>query len=101
MTFNATQVDSIDVLLSQKPFWRCFSSPKSLLILQLFSMQFVADVHVEQTSLAALQGKGNGKGGELINFEEILDTVKERIEVSEARGVTSGGLGPLFVPMRR
>ena len=51
-------------------------------------MQFVADVHVEQTSLTPLLGEGNKSGGSLINFEEILDTVKERVEVSEA--ITGG-----------
>lgn len=74
-----SKVESIDVLLSQKPFWRCFSSPHSLLQLQLLSMQFVADVHNEQTE-EVTGGGTEGGGGALINFEEILDIVKERIE---------------------
>ena len=40
-------VESMDALLSQKPFWRMFGDPNSLLVLQEISMEILCNVVVE------------------------------------------------------
>ena len=40
-------VDRMDALLSQKPFWRMFADPNSLLVLQELSMEVLCNVVVE------------------------------------------------------
>jgi len=40
-------VDRMDALLSQKPFWRMFETPDSLLVLQELSMEVLCNVVVE------------------------------------------------------
>jgi len=43
----AKSVDRMDALLSQKPFWRMFADPSSILALQELSLDMLADVVVE------------------------------------------------------
>lgn len=43
----AKSVDRMDALLSQKPFWRMFADPNSILALQELSLDMLADVVVE------------------------------------------------------
>lgn len=43
----AKSIDRMDALLSQKPFWRMFADPNSILALQELSMDMLADVVVE------------------------------------------------------
>lgn len=43
----AKSVDRMDALLSQKPFWRMFADPSSILVLQEVSLDMLADVVVE------------------------------------------------------
>jgi ELMO/CED-12 family len=43
----AKSVDRMDALLSQKPFWRMFADPNSILALQEVSLDMLADVVVE------------------------------------------------------
>jgi hypothetical protein len=43
----AKSVDRMDALLSQKPFWRMFADPNSILVLQELSLDMLADVVVE------------------------------------------------------
>jgi hypothetical protein len=40
-------VESMDALLSQRPFWRMFADPNSLLVLQELSMEVLCNVVVE------------------------------------------------------
>lgn len=43
----AKSIDRMDALLSQKPFWRMFADPNSILALQELSLDMMADVVVE------------------------------------------------------
>ena len=43
----AKKIDRMDALLSQKPFWRMFADPYSILALQEVSLDMLADVVVE------------------------------------------------------
>lgn len=43
----AKSVDRMDALLSQKPFWRMFADPNSILALQELALDMLADVVVE------------------------------------------------------
>mmetsp|Transcript_14866 Transcript_14866/g.21955 ORF Transcript_14866/g.21955 Transcript_14866/m.21955 type:complete len:326 (+) Transcript_14866:1-978(+) len=67
-------VDKIDALLSSKPFWRMFSDPNALLVLQELAMDMLCDVVVEL-----------GKEKKLEHLEEIKHNSKN---AEEYRGVT-------------
>ncbi|CAB9508473.1 expressed unknown protein [Seminavis robusta] len=52
----AKSVDRMDALLSQKPFWRCFADPSSILVLQELSLDMLADVVVELSEERRIPG---------------------------------------------
>jgi hypothetical protein len=65
-------VDKMDALLSQKPFWRMFSDPNSLLVLQELSMDMLCDVVVElgrERKIAKEEGEECSKPVTMINTE--------------------------------
>jgi hypothetical protein len=57
-------VESMDALLSQKPFWKMFADPNSLLVLQELSMEVLCNVVVElgrERKMPKVKGeKGDG-----------------------------------------
>ena len=84
-------VDRIDALLSQKPFWKMFGDPNSLLVCQELAMDMLADVVVElvrERNLPrgdndmdlkqSLHGEDQGKVT-VFDFAEILDTTERRV----------------------
>ena len=66
-------VDRMDALLSQKPFWRMFADPYSLLVCQEVSMNVTADVVDE-----LMQERGKVT---VFDFAEILKIVEQRVEL--------------------
>ena len=63
-------VDRIDALLSQKPFWRMFGDPTSILALQELSLETLADVVVEMGRDRKIPGGNHEKGGNLHGEKE-------------------------------
>lgn len=66
----AKNIDRMDALLSQKPFWRMFADPNAILALQELSLDMLADVVVELTeerkipfhdTTSGLHGDDSGK----------------------------------------
>ena len=58
-------VDRMDALMSQKPFWRMFSDPNSLLVLQEVCMDLLCDVVVElgrERRIPKVDSNSNTKG---------------------------------------
>ena len=83
-------VDRMDALLSQKPFWKTFQNPDSLLVLQELSMEILCNVVVEMKRERKLpkeenrKGKGfDGKVGQagvtVFDFAEILYKTEKRV----------------------
>mmetsp|Transcript_17212 Transcript_17212/g.38082 ORF Transcript_17212/g.38082 Transcript_17212/m.38082 type:complete len:746 (-) Transcript_17212:3144-5381(-) len=100
-------VDRIDALLSQKPFWRMFGDPNSLLVCQELSMDMLADVVVEMVRERRMPGGGGGGAGDgslhgesegkvtVFDFAEILDRTEKRVRDDLL------GAGPKSVPELR
>ena len=89
-------VDRMDALLSQKPFWKMFENPDSLLVLQELSMEILCNVVVEMGRERKLpkdekdddSGGGGGGGGfngqagqavTVFDFAEILARTEKRV----------------------
>jgi len=65
-------VDKMDALLSQKPFWRMFSDPNSLLVLQELAMDMLCDVVVElgrERKIAKEEGEESSRHMTIENME--------------------------------
>ena len=85
-------VDRIDALLSQKPFWKMFGDPNSLLVCQELAMDMLADVVVEMVrernmprgknelddKRQSLHGEDEGKVT-VFDFAEILEITEKRV----------------------
>ena len=84
-------VDRIDALLSQKPFWKMFGDPNSLLVCQELAMDMLADVVVEMVrertmprgkndldGKQSLHGENEGKVT-VFDFAEILEITEKRV----------------------
>ena len=84
-------VDRIDALLSQKPFWKMFGDPNSLLVCQELAMDMLADVVVEMVrerkmprgkndldGKQSLHGENEGKVT-VFDFAEILEISEKRV----------------------
>jgi len=83
-------VDRMDALLSQKPFWKTFQNPDSLLVLQELSMEILCDVVVEMKRERKLpkeenhkgegfDGQGAQAGVTVFDFAEILYKTEKRV----------------------
>jgi len=87
-------VDKMDALLSQRPFWRMFGDPDSLLVLQELSMEVLCNVVVEMKRERRMPkakdvGKNSvesGFGGQndtdevtVFDFAEILAKTEKRV----------------------
>jgi len=92
-------VERMDVLMSQKPFWKMFENPDSLLVLQEISMEILCNVVVElgrernlpnsETNASMTpksKEKGSTFGGQedaekvtVFDFAEILSKTEKRV----------------------
>ncbi len=85
-------VDRMDALLSQKPFWRMFADPNSLLVLQELSMEVLCNVVVEmgrerkmpkvkseQKDTLSFQGQDDTDKVTVFDFAEILAKTEKRV----------------------
>lgn len=101
-------VDRMDVLMSQKPFWKMFEDPNSLLVMQELCMEMLCNVVVElgrERKLPKGDKKDNGFTGQdsqevtVFDFAEILERTEKRVHddllgggprsVDELRGIFS------------
>jgi hypothetical protein len=82
----------MDALLSQKPFWKMFENPDSLLVLQEICMEILCNVVVEmgrERKLPKEDNKDKNKGGRftgngdgavtVFDFAEILSRTEKRV----------------------
>lgn len=86
-------VDKMDVLVSQKPFWKMFENPDSLLVLQELSMEILCNVVVELKRERKLEnteeknvdekiisvGQISPKEVTVFDFSEILKRTEKRV----------------------
>lgn len=84
-------VDRIDALLSQKPFWKMFGDPNSLLVCQELAMDMLADVVVEMARERKMpRGRNDLDGNQswhgenegkvtVFDFAEILEITEKRV----------------------
>lgn len=82
-------VDRMDVLMSQKPFWRMFADPNSLLVMQELCMDMLCNVVVElgrERKLPKVDKRENGFQGQeesqkvtVFDFAEILEKTEKRV----------------------
>jgi len=84
-------VDRMDALLSQKPFWRMFADPNSLLVLQELSMEVLCNVVVEmgrerrmpkvkeENANESFSGQHGTDKVTVFDFAEILATTEKRV----------------------
>lgn len=91
----AKSVDRMDALLSQKPFWRMFADPSSILALQEISLDMLADVVVELQEERKIPGycapddnqghamsNGDDEQGKVtvFDFSTIMERTEKRVE---------------------
>lgn len=91
----AKSVDRMDALLSQKPFWRMFADPNSILVLQELSLDMLADVVVELREERQIPGyrahddtqdhsrhNPEGEPGKItvFDFSLIMERTEKRVE---------------------
>jgi hypothetical protein len=83
-------VDKMDALLSQKPFWRMFENPDSLLVLQELSMEILCNVVVEMGRERKIPKERKGANSDIdgqehqqevtvFDFAEILYRTEKRV----------------------
>lgn len=83
-------VDKMDALLSQKPFWKMFENPDSLLVLQELSMEILCNVVVEMGRERKIPKDAKAKNDDLedhngqqevtvFDFAEILFRTEKRV----------------------
>ncbi|EEC43708.1 predicted protein [Phaeodactylum tricornutum CCAP 1055/1] len=91
----AKKVDRMDALLSQKPFWRMFADPHSLLACQELALDILADVVVELQKTREATETSERVKVTVFDFAWILEQTTHRVEHDLL------GAGPKSVPELR
>jgi len=76
-------VDKVDALMTSKPFWRAFSDPTALLVLQELSMDMLCDVVVELGTERRYEHPDNDEKHKVtvFDFSQIMEIIEKRIRV--------------------
>lgn len=76
-------VGKVDALMTSKPFWRAFSDPNALLVLQELSMDMLCDVVVEIGTERRYEHSDNEQNHKVtvFDFSTIMEIIEKRIRV--------------------
>jgi len=72
-------VDKVDALMTSKPFWRAFSDPNSLLLLQELSMDMLCDVVVELGTERRFESTTRDSKITVFDFPMLMETIEKRM----------------------